>query len=535
MADYDYVPKYNYIIVGAGAAGCVLANRLSADPSTRVLLIEAGGSSNHPFIRMPRGLAKAMANARFIWPFMTRAEAGSNNVAESWARGRTLGGSSAVNGMVWVRGAAADFDELAARSSADWDWAHMAGAYRAIEDHELGAGPARGKDGPLHITMPEDQGALSEAVIAAGEAMGLTRVDDINDPADRERVGYAPRTIYKGKRQSAFDAFLKPAMRRANLTVVTGVTVDRVVFEGTRAVGVTGTRDGQPVTYSGREVIVSAGALATPAILQRSGVGPAALLASLDIPVVCDNAAIGADLFEHRGVVMQWRVPDALSANRAFRGAGLIASVLRYALGQRGPMSGGAYDMAAYAKSDPALDRPDLQILMAPFTFDFTRLPIRVEAHGGLNFCVYKIRPDARGEVRIASRDPQALPQIVPNYGANDDFAIVPKMVAYARSYVAQAPLGRLIEAETRPGPDHAGDNAVMAAYLQFGYANYHASGTCRMGHDAASAVDPQLRVRGVQGLRVVDTSVFPFMLAGNTQAPAMAIAWRAADIIALA
>ena len=528
MSDYDY------IIVGAGSAGCVLAYRLTEDRNVRVLLLEAGRKDSHPFIHMPRGIAKVMSNLKYIWPFMTRPEKGSNDVAESWARGRTLGGSSAINGMVYVRGAAPDFEALAEQSSSDWNWANIGKAYRAMESHELGAGPTRGAGGPLKITLPEDRGApLAEAVIKAGEAMGLTRLDDINDPADSERVGYAPRTIFKGKRQSAAVAFLRPAMRRPNLTVLTGVLTDRITFDGTRATGVTGTRNGASVTYSAREVIVSAGALASPAILQRSGIWAKEALAKLGIAVVADNPGVGLNLFEHRGIVLQWRVPDRLSMNRAFRGAGLITSVLRYYLRGSGAMAGGAYDMAAYAKTDPTLDRPDLQLLMAPFTFDFTRVPIRVEARGGLNICIYGIRPASRGSLSITSRNPATLPEVIPGYGSHgDDNATIGKMIAYARRYVQQLPLAPLIEDETRPGAHYKSAAELEDAHLRVGYTNYHAGGTCRMGKDDASVVDPQLRVRGVEGLRVVDTSVFPFMLAGNTQAPAMAVAWRAADLI---
>lgn len=523
--------EFDYVIVGAGAAGCVMAYRLSADPTVQVLLIEAGGRGNHPLIHMPKGIAKVMASAQFTWPYMTEAEDASNNTGESWARGRVLGGSSAVNGMVYVRGQPADYDELAAQTSADWSWAHIGGAFKAFEQHELGAASTRGDSGPLRVSLPPARSDIVQAAIAAGVEMGLEQRPDVNDPQVQERIGYVPLTVYKGRRQSAAVAFLDPILSRANLTVVTNVSVNAVQFEGTRAVGV---QTGAGIAYRARrEVILSAGALSTPAILQRSGVGPATHLRALHIPVVHDSPQLGQNLREHRGLVMQWRVRDEVSHNREFRGLRLVANTVRYGLVHSGPLSSGAYEAGAWFKSQPHLAQPDAQILIAPHTFDYTSPKFAVESHGGMNCVVYVLRPESTGSLLIRSAAPADLPVIKANYSAAEsDRRKMIAIVRYARALAAQKALSPFVMAETRPGPSFATDDEILAAHRQFGYGSYHASGTCRMGKDDAAPVDPQLRVRGTEGLRVIDTSVFPFMLSGNTNAPAMAIAWRAADVI---
>lgn len=522
---------FDYVIVGAGAAGCVLANRLSGNPANQVLLIEAGGRDTHPFIHMPKGISKVMADPAFIWNYMTESESGTNNLAESWARGRTLGGSSSINGMVYVRGQASDFDDLAALTSDDWNWSRIGAAYKAMENHELGASQTRGDRGPLHVSISPDRLPLMEAAIQAGAAMGLERKQDVNEPADVERIGYVPRTIHKGRRQSAAVAFLAPMMDRANLEVITDVAIDSVEFDGRRAIAVR-TADG--AKYSARrEIILSAGALSTPALLQRSGIGPAAHLHRMEIPLLQESPDVGRNLREHRGLVMQWRVQDGVSQNREFRGLRLAANTARYYVTYDGPMASGAYEVGAWFKSRPDLPRPDGQLLIAPFTFDYNSPTFNVEQQGGMNFCVYMLRPESTGTVVLRSRDPAALPVISANYcELESDKRKMIDIIRFARKLAGQASLSSVMVGETRPGPEYQTDEELLQAHIKFGYGSYHASGTCRMGKDDASVVDPRLRVRGVEGLRVVDTSIFPFMLSGNTVAPAMATAWRAADLI---
>lgn len=526
--------SFDYIIAGAGAAGCVLANRLSADPRISVCLIEAGPRDTHPFIAMPKGLAKVMADPKHLWAHASTPEASTGGNSETWVRGRVLGGSSSVNGMMYVRGQPADFDAIAELTSDDWAWKQIGPAYAALEGHELGAGEMRGGSGPLKVTMPTLKDALSDAQIAAGEAMGWPRKADVNAPDNGEAVGYTPRTIHKGRRQSAATAFLRPAEVRANLTVLTECTVDRVVFDGRRACGVEVLRAGQRQTIRCHgEVIVCGGAMASPAILERSGIGDPARLAALGIELVQANPQVGENLIEHRGLIVQWKLKRDISQNKEFKGWRLLRSVLRYYLAKDGPMAAAAYELGAWFRTRPGLNRPDAQMLIAPFSFDFAKNRQDVERHSGMHVVVYALRPTSCGSIHIATRDPDAAAGFQPNYRATDeDRAAMVGAVRVVRAWAAQAPLAALIEAETMPGPDFASDAEILAAYDRFGTCGYHAVGSCRMGKDAASVVDPRTRVRGVEGLRVVDTSIMPTIPAGNTQGPTMAMAWRAADLI---
>lgn len=527
MADYDFV------IVGAGAAGCVMAYRLSENPHYRVALIEAGPRDSHPFIAMPKGLAKVMSDPKHLWAYASEPEEATAGQSEVWVRGRVLGGSSSTNGMMYVRGQPSDFNAIAEVTSDDWNWDEIAKAYAALETHELGAAPSRGDAGPLRISLPTSKDRLSEAQIAAGEALGWTRKLDVNQPDDDIGIGYAPRTIWQGKRQSAATAFLRPAEKRANLTILTDCTVDRIVFDGKRATGVEIVRGGRREQLGAREVIVCGGAMASPAILERSGIGAPDRLEALGIPLVHANAEVGEGLIEHRGIIIQWKLKGELSQNREYSGWRLLRSTLNYYLRKDGPMANAAYEIGAWFKTRPGLNRPDAQMLIAPFSFDFDKNRTDVERFPGMHVVVYPLRPTSRGSIHISTRDPEAAASFKPNYRDNEaDRQAMIGAVRVTRDYARQSPLAELIDCETMPGPDYTSDAEILAAYDRFGTCGYHAVGSCRMGKDDASVVDPRCRVRGVDGLRVIDTSVMPVIPAGNTNAPTMAMAWRAADLI---
>ena len=525
---------FDYVIVGAGAAGCVLAYRLSENPAIKVALVEAGPRDTHPFIAMPKGLAKVMADPRHLWAHASRPHESTGGQSEVWVRGRVLGGSSSINGMMYVRGQPADFDAIAELSSDNWNWKHIGAAYAALEGHELGAAETRGAHGPLKITMPTLRDPLSMAQIAAGEAMGWPRKEDVNTPDDDDGIGFAPRTIANGRRQSAAVAFLRPAEKRANLSVLTDCTVDRVVFNGRRAVGVEVVRGGMRETIPTRgEVILCGGAMASPAILERSGIGDAARLSALGIEVVHDNPQVGEGLIEHRGLIMQWKLKRDISQNKQFHGWRLLKSSIRYYLNRSGPMAAAAYEIGGWFRTRPGLNRPDAQVLVAPFSFDFAKDRRDVERFPGMHVVVYALRPTSRGRIHIDTRDPDAAAAFDPNYRAEpEDWRSMIGAVRVVRDYVRQSPLAALVAEETMPGPAFQSDAEILDAYDRFGTCGYHAVGSCRMGKDPDSVVDPALRVRGVERLRIMDTSIMPVIPAGNTQAPTMAMAWRAADLV---
>jgi choline dehydrogenase-like flavoprotein len=526
--------EFDYIVVGAGSAGCALAHQLSRDPKISVLLLEAGPRDTNPYIGIPKGFAMIMGRGQLTWNFPVPArEAGVRE--EVWQRGRVLGGSSAINGMIYNRGAPADFDHLAELGNPEWSWANMLSAYKAMEDNALGATATRGVGGPLHVSRFRDADPISGRIIAAGGAIGLDVVDDVNE-SDEARIGYTMCTVKNGRRVSAANAFLRPFARRRNLTVQTGSQVVRLLRKGDRITGVAARRNGAMVEYSARrEVVLSLGVLNTPKLLQLSGVGPAEVLRRAGVDLVVDAPGVGANLREHRSPMFQFRLNKQAGYNSALstRPRQMMAG-MRYLLDHRGVMSQPGFDVVAFIKTRPDLPRPDAQLLIAPYSMGPPVKGVTIEREPGMQVLAIVLRPESQGRLAITSSDPDADLDIAPNFlTAPYDRQVIAGLYRVVHELFSASPIADDIDHERHlMGPPPTDDEGLAEHVRKRGFSNYHAVGTAAMGPGEDSVVDSRLRVRGVQGLRVADTSAFPVMVSCGTNAPAMALGWRAGDLI---
>ena len=524
---------FDYVIVGAGAAGCVLANRLSENPRNQVLLLEYGGRDTNPMLYIPKGFYFTLRGNRYTSHYPTQ-PVGPGGQTEVWMRGKVLGGSTAVNGMMWIRGAAADWDGLAARGNNAFTWERVLAAYQTMEDHNLGASDMRGAGGPLGVSVTENDDEIVQATLASAQAMGWEYVADAN-AHDSERIGFTPSTIARGRRTSAYSAFVRPVRSRRNLTVATRTRAGYLLFEGTRVAGVRASKGGRAVDYRARkEVILSAGTVETTLLLERSGIGHADVLRQAGIDVRVESPNVGERVIEQRQVSMQVRLKANIGPTQHLNTLPKQGwEGFKYLFTRSGPIATGGYDLVSQFKSSPDLDRPDIQGIIAAMALDTSSPVMKLARHSGVMFTGYQMRPVTTSSVHVSGRLPENPPVINARFLDDDaDRAATAAVLGIAREVFAKGPLADYVLDEEFPGPAVSGPGDVVRYALDSGTGIYHAVGASAMGPEPDDVVDPRLRVRGVTGLRVVDASVLPVQVAGNTQAPTMAVAWIAADLI---
>ena len=532
MASSTDSARFDYIVVGAGSAGCVLANRLTASGRHRVLLLEAGGHDRHMWIHIPLGFAKLFNNAKVNWLYKSEPEPELNNRQVIQPRGKVLGGSSSINGLLYIRGQKEDFDHWRQLGNTGWAFTDVLPYFRRSEDQERGEDDLHGVGGPLVVSDVCEPHPLCEAFLGAAEQAGIPRNNDFNGP-QQEGAGYFQLTAKNGRRWSTAAGYLRQARRRHNLALVTDALATRVLFDGRRAIGIEYRKDGTTHTaYADGEVILAGGAFNSPQLLQLSGLGPAKILRDLGIAVAADMPGVGADLQDHLQVRMQLRCTEPITAYDVLNdwrhrcGAGL-----RYMLQRKGLLSIGAGYAGAFLKTRPELATPDVQFHFLIFSTETAGA--NVHPFSGFMASVCQLRPESRGFVRIKSNDPAAAPAIQLRYltSRNDCDTIVAGFKKL-RAVMNEPVMRRYIAEERMPGPACVSDADILAYARATGTTVYHPTSTCRMGSDPNAVVDERLRVHGFSGLRVIDASIMPTVVSGNTNAATVMIGEKGADMV---
>lgn len=526
--------QYDFIVVGAGTAGCVVANRLSANKENRVLLLEAGPADRNFWIHVPMGYGKSMFNPKLNWCSWSAPIAGINGRKLYCPRGKCLGGTSSINGMLYVRGQPEDYDGWASQGARGWEWPAVLPYFRRMEDHFLGSSVFHGADGPLHVSRIPSHHPLADAFVEAAQRCGIPRNEDYNG-AQQEGVGYFQVTIRKGRRVSAADAYLTPARDRPNLKIETDAIAHRVNCVAGAAESVTYEKDGKLRTvHAAKEIVVSAGAVGSPQLLQLSGIGPAELLQSRGIDVVANLPGVGENFHDHLRVRMMYRCNRPISTNDDFNSwYGRVKVGIDYAIRRAGPLATGINQAGAFVKTRDSLARPNVQLMFGTLSADLQGG--KIHPFSGFTIVPSVLRPESRGYVRVRSPDPHEEPEIQPNYFASDtDLEELLSGALLARKVVNTHPLKDLVAAEHVPGEGCATRDQWIAFLREHGSGMIvgHPCGSCRMGSDDLAVVDERLRVRNVRQLRVIDASIMPSITSGNTNAPTFMIGEKASDLI---